>query len=419
VTGLNNGITYTFTVTATNAWGTGSPSSPSNSVKPGPTVPGAPTAATATAGDSQTTVTFSPPASNGGSPITGYTVISYPSGGVDANSGSTATTHSVTNLTNGTAYDFTVTATNAVGTGPTSAPSNIVTPHTLLPGAPTGVSATPGDATAWVSFTPPTSNGGSAIKGYTVTSYPSGGVDTNAGTTSTNHTVTQLTNGTAYTFTVTATNAVGPGQSSSPSGSVTPTASPTPPSAPLGVSATPGNAGATVSFSPPESNGNSAITGYIVTSNPGNIVTRGAASPISVSRLTNGTSYVFTVTATNRMGAGLASAPSNSVTPATIPGAPTNLVANAGSGQATLTFKPPASNGGSPITGYIVTSCRGTSYFSSGSPANVSGLTNGTSYKFTVRAVNFLGVSPASLPSNSVTPVKKVVTKAKTAAPRQ
>ncbi len=76
------------------------------------------------------------------------------------------------------------------------------------PGAPTGVKATAGDGQATVSFKAPTSNGGSVITGYTVTSNPAGGVDANAGTTSTTHTVTGLTNGTACTFRVKATNAV-------------------------------------------------------------------------------------------------------------------------------------------------------------------------------------------------------------------
>ena len=78
------------------------------------TVPGAPTVGTATAGNAQATVTFTAPASNGGSPITGYTVTSAPGGLTGTGTTSPIT---VTGLTNGTAYTFTVKATNAIGTG--------------------------------------------------------------------------------------------------------------------------------------------------------------------------------------------------------------------------------------------------------------------------------------------------------------
>lgn len=89
------------------------------------TVPGAPTIGTATAGNAQATVTFTPPASNGGAVITGYTAISSP-GGITAAAATSPIT--VTGLANGTTYTFTVTARNSVGPSAPSAASNAVTP---------------------------------------------------------------------------------------------------------------------------------------------------------------------------------------------------------------------------------------------------------------------------------------------------
>ncbi|HBQ82564.1 MAG TPA: hypothetical protein DD745_06755 [Bacteroidales bacterium] len=87
------------------------------------------------------------------------------------------------------------------------------------------------------------------------------------------------------------------------------------PGAPIIGTASAGNAQATVTFTAPVSNGGSAITGYTVTSNPGSITASGSASPITVTGLTNGTAYTFTVTAKNASGTGPASLASNSVTP--------------------------------------------------------------------------------------------------------
>ena len=91
-----------------------------------------------------------------------------------------------------------------------------------VPSMPLTVSAVAGSSQATISFTAPFTSGSAAITGYTVTSLPAGGVDTNAGTTGLSHIVTGLTNGTAYTFTVTATNSVGTSAPSAASPSVTP-----------------------------------------------------------------------------------------------------------------------------------------------------------------------------------------------------
>jgi hypothetical protein len=97
--------------------------------------------------------------------------------------------------------------------------------------------------------------------------------------------------------------------------------------------------------------------------------------------------------------------------PPTAPVAPTGVTAVAGNGSASVTWTAPA-NGGSPITSYTVTPYAGTTALPSttvtGTPpapaATVSGLTNGTSYTFTVTATNAVGTSPASNASNAVTP---------------
>jgi len=178
---------------------------------------------------------------DGGSAIQEYTVRSTPGDFVESTDGS-ARSVSFSGLTNGTAYTFTVVATNAVGN---SAPgtSSPVTP-VAVPGAPTSVSAVPGNGTAAVSWTAPSDDGGAVITGYTVTSAPGGITAETAEATSV--TVSGLANGTAYTFTVVATNSVGnsaTGASSAvtPVVSVAPTTTtpvnPTPPSSPIPTAA--------------------------------------------------------------------------------------------------------------------------------------------------------------------------------------
>jgi hypothetical protein len=94
--------------------------------------PGAPAYASAVAGNALATVSFPASTSTGGNAITGYTVTSIPAGGLDSNAGTTALTHTITGLANGTSYRFTVHATNSKGNGSESAPSNAVTPSATL-----------------------------------------------------------------------------------------------------------------------------------------------------------------------------------------------------------------------------------------------------------------------------------------------
>ena len=191
------------------------------------TAPEAPTIGTATAGNAQATVTWTAPASDGGAAITSYTATAVEDNTKSCTTADGSTlTCDVTGLTNGTAYTFTVTATNSAGTSAASSASNSVTPATV-PGAPTNVTAVAGDGEATVSWTAPASDGGSPITSYTATTNPS------CTTSGTSCTVTGLTNGTAYTFTVTATNAVGTSAASTASNSVTPVTSSVTPASPV------------------------------------------------------------------------------------------------------------------------------------------------------------------------------------------
>jgi hypothetical protein len=186
-------------------------------------VPGVPLRPAAVAGSGQASVSFDPPDSDGGAPIGAYTVTASPGGATATGGGSPIV---VTGLANGTAYTFTVRATNAVGTGSATLATSPVTPRSL-PAAPSGVTATAGDGSATVSFTAPGPVDSSTlpIRYYTVTASPGGRSASGSGAPIT---VFGLDNGTSYTFTATATNATGTGAASGPSDPVVPEGEPRP-----------------------------------------------------------------------------------------------------------------------------------------------------------------------------------------------
>jgi uncharacterized repeat protein (TIGR01451 family) len=204
-------------------------------------IPGAPVNVTATTGNAQATVSWQP--AGDGQPISSYTVhnssasngILVPDVTVGPDPGTTIvpTSAVVTGLTNGVTYQFEVAATNSAGTSAYSAPSNSVTPFApTVPATPTNVSAVAGDSSASVAWTGSASDGGSPITGYTVTALVGGapsGITTSACANCTGVTVSGLTDGTTYTFTVHATNAIGDSAESAQSNAVTPSLSAAPP----------------------------------------------------------------------------------------------------------------------------------------------------------------------------------------------
>ena len=322
-------------------------------------MPGAPTAVTATSNANASSVVSWTAPSTGGSAITGYTVTSSP-GGFHVHRPAARPSCTVTGLTNGTGYTFTVTATNAAGTGLASAASAAATPA-AAPGAPTGVTATPSRHHRSVGRGVLDGPGHQRRRhhGYTVTSTP-GRQDLHLGH---HHAApsTGLTNGTSLHL---HGDGHQRGRHQSGLGGIQLASSPVPrvPRPPSRPPPTPTPA-SVVSWTA-RATGGSPITGYTVTSSPGGktCTTGGHHCTCTVTGLTNGTAYTFTVTATNAVGTGPASGPSAPATPATVPGAPTRRrpatspASPSARRRRSSSTGPTRHNGGAAITGYTVTS---------------------------------------------------------------
>ena len=174
------------------------------------------------------------------------------------------------------------------------------------PEEPTAAKATAADGSALVSWTAPADDGGLSLT-YTVLSNPEGKSCT---TTATSCVVTGLTNGTSYTFRVSAKNAAGTSQGSIPSAAVTPSAATsvataigTVPSAPTDVKVVPGWKRATISWSWPINDGGQRVVSFTVTASPGGqtCMTFGAQA-CTITGLARKKLHSFTVVATNALG---------------------------------------------------------------------------------------------------------------------
>jgi hypothetical protein len=404
ITGLINGTSYTFTIKAKNAIGY----SGTSTVSVTPAIaPGVPTPVTAVAGNGSATVSWTAPSNNGGSPIISYT-ITY-NNGADSLTVTNGTSSVIPGLTNGTPYTFTVYATNIIGPS-LGALSSPVTPKTV-PDAPTIPTVTAVIGTTTVTWTAPASNG-SPITGYKVSYSNDDGNNYTQRTysgTSTSATLTGLTPGASYIFKVLATNAAGDSLSSPISSS---TLIPELPGVPIDLTSVSGDKTAILSWVTPTSTSGLTILGYKVynaegliynsTTNTfitdtGSIYTTTTALTVPISLLTNGTTYTFTIKASNAFGdSTLVTFPA--VTPG-LPGAPLNLTAIPGNLQITLNWSAPSVNGGSAITGYKIydssnlTTAKYDGTDNLATTYTINGLTNGTEYTYRVFAINTIGIS--------------------------
>jgi hypothetical protein len=412
ITGLTNGKTYTFSVTATNGAGTG-PAGTSNQITPA-SAPSAPTSVAATIGIGTSTITWNPPSNNGGLPISFYT-LRITGGSYTGFSNPVTSGIIISGLSNYTQYTFYVKATNTAGL---ESPEGSVT--ITMPGNPTqpnNLSVVAGDSSVQVSWEEPHNNGGSAIITYYIRVLSGGSIlnTINTQSTSLSYTVTGLTNGVVYNFSVAAANIVGIGDYSSETSQVVPVPAATVPGTPNITSVTRGDTEVTVNWSAPSSNGSAITTYYIQPYAAGSlfniISTASTATSYTVPGLTNGTSYTFSVAAVNGVGTGSYSSQSSSVTPAGLPGTPSTPTTTAGDTQVTVNWSAPSSNG-SAITGYSIVVFSNFSVIrtvTSGSTSViVTGLTNGTSYAFQVAAVNGVGRGADSPLTPLVTPINSL-----------
>ena len=281
--------------------------------------------------------------------------------------------------------------------------------------SPRLVTATRGQAKTTVSWSAPSTNGESAITGYTASAYTLSTGGSAAGTcTTTNLTceITGLANGTTYYVGVIAANGVGNSDESSPRVTTVPAAAP---GAPSVSSVTVGNQFLSIAFSPGSADANAPITRYQYSIDNGTnwLDSSDMASPLLITGLTNGTSYVVKIRAQSDIGAGAASNSSTN-SPISLPGEvdPETINYVSGSGSVQVSWTAANTNGaalistvvtafGAELGGSAVSSCTANTTATS---CVLSTLTTGTNYYVSIQSQNSQGYSEGSNPRVLVRP---------------
>ena len=385
--GLINGQTYEYKVAANNSVGW-SPNSSSVSAMPqGP--PTAPLGLVAQAGNGLVDLNWTAPSYPGpgiltyhlfrdGSEIWNGTGLGYADAG----------------LTNFVSYSYTVAAQNSIGWGPNSI-AVLVTPlpSEMVPTAPRNLTAVPGNENATLTWEEPTYSNSSAVTGYMIYYGTAPGSMPNQITwNQLVYVLDGLNKGVTYYFSVKAQNSAGWGNNSSIESTIPFGV----PNEPTNLSAEPGNAQVTLSWSTPSYSGPGSLIHHLF--RDGILVWSGNASSHIDAGLTNEQAYSYKVSTSNDVGWGPNSTEIQTTPSAMIlPGAPSNFHVTAGNARVDLSWSPPTSSGSTPVTSYKIYRLTNSSTMAlfatvtSGTGYTDTAVTNGQNYFYQIRASSSIG----------------------------
>ena len=447
VTGLANGTEHTFEVWALNA--TGASSAATTSATPVPSVSIGDATVGEGAGSVTLTLTLSASSTQDvtvgystadGTATAGSDYTAVANGGATITAGTTSADISIP-VTDDTEDDddetFTVTLGDAVNAtlGTSTATVTITDNDDPIPGAPENLAATPGDKEVMLEWDPPSAGGAPDEYGYR---YKAGSgafgdsTTVSGGAATTTVTVTELANGTEHTFEVWARNATGVGEAATIAATPVPANTSALSIANTTVDEDIGTVELTVKLTPASTqqvtidygtaDGTATVAGEDYTAATGTLTFEAGETSKVITVPVNDDEVdeldeTFTATLTNATGGAAIGVATATVTirdnDDSPPGAPQRLTAEPEERRVVLMWSPPASDGGAPITGYQYRYVAGSDPFadrwtnvSGGAGARqvtVSGLTNGTTYRFQVRAENNSGFGvPATVSSTPV-----------------
>ncbi|UCF08116.1 MAG: fibronectin type III domain-containing protein, partial [Thermoplasmata archaeon] len=400
-TNVTGGIEYFYKVSAVNILGEGPQSNEASGVPV--SLPGAPTGLDYTFGDSFVNLSWSEPASNGGSAIISYNIYRNGSTDILATVPGGQLWYHDPDVINGITYTYNVSANNSVGEGPRS--ENILATPMTVPSEPQDLVESVGDEYVALWWVMPDDDGGSTITGYNIYRNGIAGVYDTMGPAQAWWIDYDVVNGVTYTYNITALNSVGEG----PPATISATPM-TEPSEPRNLWAVSGDGYVHLTWEEPLDFGGSQISLYNIYRNDSlDVYATVSASQLwfNDTNVVNGMTYTYNISANNSAGEGPKSA-GRGGTPLAVPSAPRNLQAGAGNEYAHLTWDEPLYDGGSEITGYNIYR-NGTQGVFASVPAgqlwyNDTNVINGITYTFGVSAVNIAGEGTRStIPAKPMT----------------